>query len=318
MKKGKNRFFYLHMLVIIYLISAFSWWAILLFTKNNEVYSLQKTLSEHTTGVIDDQFHDAYLKQKRMIMGEGLVFGISILFALFLVNRAYRSELHTNKRLNDFLLSVTHELKTPIAAIKLANQTLLKKNLNPELRSELVATNLEEAARLESQVNNILAAAQLEQAYKFNFEKTDLSALIQDNLKRFKRSFPNRTFYFDPKESFSAMLDKETFTKVMDNILSNAVKYSPDNSNINLNITGSNKSVALSVTDQGSGIAQNELDHVWDKFYRIENEETRTSKGTGLGLWIAKKIVEAHHGRISIKDTDHNGTTIEIILPKAS
>lgn len=303
------------MLVIIYLISAFTWWAILLFKKNKEVHALKIELHELRQTSSLESIEASYQKQKKMIIGEGLVFGLSILFGLFLINRAFRSEIMTNKRLNDFLLSVTHELKTPIASLKLSNSTLLKENLSEAIRSELINANLEETSRLETQVNNILAAAQLEQAYQFNYEKADLHQLILACIKRFKRAHPGRTFTYHNKKEILASIDTEAINRVLDNLLSNAIKYSPEDSQVEIKLNTSDSKVSLEFCDQGNGINDDQKKLILEKFYRIENEETRTTQGTGLGLWIAHKIIEAHRGEIRITDNKPEGTNVMVIIP---
>lgn len=315
MKRKQNRFIYIHMLVIVYLISAFSWWAILLFKKNKEVHQLKIELHELAPTQSMEGIEANFQKQKKMIIGEGLVFGLSILFGLFLINRAFRSEIQINKRLNDFLLSVTHELKTPIASLKLSNQTLQKNNLSPAIRSELIKANLEETSRLETQVNNILAAAQLEQAYQFNFEETDLNQLIESCIRRFNRAHPNREILYTPSDDINLPLDAEAFTRVLDNLLSNAIKYSPLETKVEIKSQLNKDRILLQFCDQGKGINNDQKKLILQKFYRIENEDTRSAQGTGLGLWIASKIVEAHKGKILFRDNNPRGTVVEVNLP---
>ncbi len=303
------------MLVIVYLISAFSWWAILLFKKNNEVHELRIELHKVSPSQSIESIEANYQKQKKMIIGEGLVFGLSILFGLFLINRAFRSEIQINKRLNDFLLSVTHELKTPIASLKLSNRTLQKNNLSPEIRADLIKANLEETSRLETQVNNILAAAQLEQTYQFNFEATDLNQLIESCIKRFNRAHPNREIIYTSKDNITLRLDAEAFTRVLDNLLSNAIKYSDENTSVKINSQFNRDRIQLEFCDQGKGISNDQKKLILQKFYRIENEDTRSAQGTGLGLWITNKIIEAHKGTIRFRDNNPAGTIVEVNLP---
>lgn len=298
----------------MYLIAAFSWWAILLYQKNETNYALQKQLATYEKSIEPQAIREAYEKQRKMIISEGAVFGLSILFGLLLINRAYKSELRLNQRLNDFLLSVTHELKTPIASLKLVNKTLQRTELNAEERKELLQTGWDESLRLESQVNNILAAAQIEQSYTFNFERVELTELLEKRIVRFRKMFPDREINFNGDKQYYANIDIESIHRVIDNLLHNAIKYSGPGAPVALSMSKVKDKIAIEVKDQGIGIPTNERTKIWDKFYRIGNEETREQPGTGLGLWIAKEITSAHEGQLSYAENKPQGSSFTISL----
>jgi len=311
----KNRYLILHLVIMTYLIAAFSWWAILLFKKNEENYVLQQRLV-NTEEFIDSKITDKYETQKKMILSEGLFFGISIFIGLILIYRSFRKEVRLNQALNDFLLSVTHELKTPIASLKLVNQTLGRPNLPEDKKKQLLKTGLEESQRLESLVNNILTAAQIENAYQFNFEETRVDYFVKEKVERFQKLFPNRAFLFEPNSEVNIKLDKEAFAKAIDNLIHNAIKYSPSSKPVTVSVDARNKDCVITISDLGSGIATAEKDNIWKKFYRIGNEETRETKGTGLGLWIVKQIITAHNGTIDISANQPTGSIFQIKLPR--
>jgi len=300
---------------MIYLIAAFSWWAILLFKKTTEIYHLKTNLLQYESTTTPDALHAQYEKQKKMIFGEGLFFGISILISLVLIYRAFWSEIQVNKKLNNFLLSVTHELKTPIASLNLINRTLATKNVASEKRKELLDLSYGESLRLESLVENILTAAQMDTAYKFNFEKTDLSQLLSKRIDRFQKLNPLRKFKISTLELIPLKIDKEAFTKLIDNLIDNAIKYSPREGIITVELMEKNKKVSLIIKDQGQGIPNDEKKKVLQRFYRQGNEETRETRGTGLGLFIVKEIIEAHKGQLFIGDNTPKGSIIKITLP---
>jgi len=299
------------------MIAAFGWWAILLNKKNTKIYNQQKRLAAYDSSLNLAEIEKSYEKQTKMIIGEGLVFGLSILIGLVLINRAFLSEIKLNRQLNDFLLSVTHELKTPIASLKLATQTLKRKKLKEAQQQDLIQTNWEECLRLEAQVNNMLTAAQIEQSYTFNFEQTDIIDLLEDRTRRFSQIYPNRSIHFDYTSAphINLQLDKEAITKTIDNILHNALKYSPDNTPVILNLNQNVNKAIIQIIDQGIGIRPEEKNRIWQKFYRVENEDTRETQGTGLGLWIAKSVVESHKGKINIQNNHPKGSIFEIIIP---
>jgi signal transduction histidine kinase len=211
---------------------------------------------------------------------------------------------------------VTHELKTPIASLNLINKTLATKNLTPEKNKTLLKAASEEGRRIESLVNNILTAAQIEQSYSYNMESTNLSELISRYIYRTYILNDIHQFDQDLKEDIVADIDPEAFTSLLNNLLDNALKYSPDESDINVILSETDNQINLKIKDQGVGITDEEKKQVLQKFYRIGNEETRESKGTGLGLFIVKQIIDAHKGSINLHDNNPKGTVVEIILPK--
>ena len=310
-KASKYRLF--HIFIIVYLIAAFSWWTILLFQKTSEIYELQGMLSNYIPDMDMEAIEKEYTKQRNMVIGEGIVFAVTILISLILINRAFWSEINANRKLNNFLLSVTHELKTPIASIKLASKTLQKEGLDIKQRSKLLETSIEESNRLESLVNNILTVAQIDQSYIYNFENIDLSELVSQRVQRIKKSFPGRDIILKT-EPARIMADREAFTKLLDNLLENAIKYSSEMEPVELEIRSKDSKIQLLVKDHGIGIAPHERDIIFDKFQRLGNEDTRSAQGTGLGLFIVKEVVESHHGVIRIHSNQPKGSIFEIIL----
>jgi len=300
---------------MVYLIVAFSWWAILLNQKNDENYALKMQLSEYIKTVNKEQIASIHKKQQNMIISEGVVFGISIILGFLLIGRAFQSKLKLNQRLNDFLLSITHELKTPIATVKLVNKTLQREDLSETQKQSLLDTGWEETLRLESQVNNLLTAAQIEQSYKFNLQETNLDALLQEKTNRYHKTYPSRTIKYQGMPGVAAKLDKESFEKVIDNLVSNAVKYSSESDAVELSLHNNADKATIQIKDQGAGIEESELKNIWKKFYRIGNENTRETQGTGLGLWITKAIVDAHDGSISVTNNKPRGSIFIIKLP---
>lgn len=298
-----------------YMLAAFAWWAILLNKKTTENYHLKNRILHLDKSYSVQTIQEEYDTQKKMIIGEGLVFGISILLGLYLINRGYQSEIKTNKSLNNFLLSVTHELKTPVASLNLINRTLANKSLSEDKTKKLLDSAYDESQRIESLVDNILTAAQIEHSYKYNFEQVNLTELVSSRIQKFNKPIATHNISFNEENIISAKVDREAYTSIVDNLLSNARKYSPENSNINIELTQKKKNTILQVSDNGIGITDNEKKMVLQKFYRIGNEEVRETKGTGLGLYIVQQIVRAHKGSIKIMDNDPQGTSFLISIP---
>jgi len=299
-----------------YLVAAFAWWAILLTQKNTEIYELKKQYLVEQNKAVLEEIESEYSISKKMVMGEGLVFAFSILVGLLLINRAFWSELKLNKRLNNFLLSVTHELKTPITSLKLINKTIANKNINADQKTELLETAEGEINRLESLVNNILTAAQMESAYKFNFESTDLIELINKRVDRYQKINKEIVIIKDFSESNQFIkADKEALTKLIDNLIDNAIKYSKGAEKIIVKIEEQSSALLLSVIDFGNGIQADEKNKILSKFYRTGDEEIRETKGTGLGLFIVKEIALAHEAKLSIDDNPKGGAIFKLEFP---
>ncbi|MBT8231351.1 MAG: two-component sensor histidine kinase [Saprospiraceae bacterium] len=314
--KKINKYRIFHLIVMTYLVAAFSWWAILLSKKNSEIYNLKKEyLVENNIQSLED-IENEYESSKIMVLGEGLVFAISIIIGLVLIYRAVWAELKLNSRLNNFLLSVTHELKTPITSLNLINRTLANKELDKEQSLSLLNTSYEESLRLESLVNNILTAAQMESAYQFNFESINFSDLVKVRADRIAKIFPHIDMELDLLKTKQMIKgDKEALTKLIDNIIDNAVKYSGDSNQIQISTVIENNQMILSISDFGEGIKDEEKKKILNKFYRVGDENIRQTKGTGLGLFIVKEIAEAHKASLDILDNKPSGTEIKIGFP---
>jgi len=176
-----------HFVIMAYLLAAFAWWAILLHKKTDEIHRLKISLDKQEQVSNLAEINSQHDSQKKMIYGEGLFFGLSILFGLVFMYKGFWSEIEVNKKLSNFLLSVTHELKTPIASLNLINRTLATKEVPDTKRQELLNLSYDESLRLESLVDNILTAAKIDSRYDFNFEPTALAELVEKRIDRFQK-----------------------------------------------------------------------------------------------------------------------------------
>ncbi|MFZ1523836.1 MAG: HAMP domain-containing sensor histidine kinase, partial [Saprospiraceae bacterium] len=220
------------------------------------------------------------------------------------------------KKQKNFLLSITHELKTPITSIGLISETLIRRKLNPDAQALMLESIRIENKRLESLVSNLLMATQLDNNYVFNFEKVSPLELLEKINKTISITFPDVRIELKHKENTQEIeCDVESIISVFSNIIQNSIKYSDSPAIIQIDIKNYKTQVEIIFSDQGSGIPENEKTKVLQQFYRIGNEDTRKTNGTGLGLYIVKKIVEGHKGSIVIKDNVPKGTSISIILP---
>jgi signal transduction histidine kinase len=317
--------------VIAYMMMAFGWWSILLFTKNRDAFSAKRDLMRIgmvAEGLVqtDEEFYastsfqnlsDQYRRQEYMILGEASVFVVSLVLGVWLINRGYYKEMMAAQQRRNFLLSITHELKSPIASIQLVLETFLRRMLTKELSERLTNNALKETERLNVLVNDLLLSAKLETAYTPHNEPLDLAELVEDLVEKLRDKYPNAQFELELAHDLPYFIgDKMGMTSVALNLLENAVKYSGVNPLIKARLVQkNNQTIQLEVADQGIGIAEKEKKRVFDKFYRVGSEDTRTTKGTGLGLYIVDQIVKAHHGHIQIRDNPPRGTVFVIDLP---
>ena len=174
---------------------------------------------------------------------------------------------------------------------------------------------LSESRRLEKLINNLLFSTKLQSAYAYNFEDSDVSAIINDFIKKFQTLFPGINISKKVDSGIMAKIDREAFESVISNLLENAVKYGGENEEIEVELKENNGGITFTVKDKGPGIPKENRKKVFEQFYRQGNEEARKTKGTGLGLYIVKKIVEAHRGNIEILDNIPRGSIFSVFLP---
>lgn len=217
-----------------------------------------------------------------------------------------------NKQQNNFLLSVTHEFKTPIAAIRLMLQTSKHPKVNDEKRIELVDNSIQSTHRLEELAENMLTAMQIESnAYQYNLSPVDYSNLVNKviNNQQIKGQISAEV-----EPDIVVEGDDFILRMVVNNLIENAFKYS-NNQPIEVSLTKDQKWKRLSIKDQGIGLKKEDYKNIFKKFYRVQDEETRVSKGTGLGLFIVKQALEKHSGKVFVSANDDKGSTFTILLP---
>lgn len=303
-----------------YIVLQFLWWEVLLVRQSNEnIYKEQKIAALSTTdhGIIIRDI--AILEQKKMkrvymIVGEGSVFLLILLLGVSLVRRSIKRETELASQQKNFILSVSHELKTPIAASKLQLQTLLKHELDREKQKQLLGNALTETERLHKLVDNVLLANQIENDnLALQKEQFDLSALLQSTLNRyFQAQLDAGTLRHEIEPGISYSGDKDLLPSVFINFVENAFKYSFERVDVLVVLSTHQGRPLLEVKDQGCGIAVNEKQKIFEKFFRSGDEDTRKTKGTGIGLYIVKRICDLHQAKISVLANQPSGTIFQV------
>jgi two-component system phosphate regulon sensor histidine kinase PhoR len=254
-----------------------------------------------------------------MLLGEGSVFIALLFFGFFITYRAFKKEMAVSNQQRNFLMAITHELKTPIASIKLLWQTIASRKLEPEQVKDLAGKGVENADRLNQMVENILLATKIdEQLFILQKEKISLKKIIADVIQRNQNGFlKNHKFSFlhNATDDFMMTGDEMGLSSIIINLLENAAKYSEQGSEICIDLKKDFNTISLTVSDEGEGIPDDEKKNIFQKFYRVGNENTRKNKGTGLGLFIVKNLVELHNGSIEVRDNSPKGAIFTIQFP---
>lgn len=309
-------------ILVGYIILQFLWWEVLLVKQSNDIISLKQNIAALSSS--DDKIilrDIANLQHKKdlqmyMIVGEGTVFLLMLLFGIYQVRKSIKKENELADQKSNFILSVSHELKTPIAATKLQLQTLLKHDLVREKQKELLNNALNETGRLHKLVDNVLMANQIENNnLSIQKENLNLSELVEDTVKRyFLEHIEKKNITLNIESEIYYLGDKELLSSVIINLIENAIKYSFDKIDIQANLKTLNNKALLEIIDYGCGISDKEKESIFYKFFRSGNENTRKTKGTGLGLFIVKSICDLHHIKINVANNRPIGSVFQLHL----
>jgi len=296
MKKQANFFL---VLLVIYIFLQFSWWGNLLIRLNSQI-----ALSESD-----------FNRRVWMIIGEGSVFMILLLLGILKIRKVIIKEISLSQRQSNFLLSVTHELKTPISSVKLFLQTLMKHELPEDKKTDLLKKALDENERLSILIDNILHASRVEnKSLKVVKSDVDLPQLVTSIVERFHKRHLKSFIQADIENNLHFYGDPFILEMIVVNLIENAYKYAGIDANIQIYAKKSMNTLQIGVSDEGPGIPSSEREAIFDKFYRIGNEDTRQKQGSGLGLFIANEFAQLQGGTITCKENHPKGTIFEVTL----
>lgn len=251
-----------------------------------------------------------------MIIGESAVFIFIFLVGAFYMHKAIKGERKLHNQQRNFLLSVTHELKSPLASIKLYLETIIKRDLDEVQRKTFLTNSLKDIERLDDLVENMLIATKIEsQSYTFPKEQFNFSQLVNAVSGRLQlNTCSSQVIKSNVEPLIFLNGDKFALTSVVTNLIENAIKYSPPCAEIKVSLKQKGDQICLIVADSGIGINDQEKSRIFDKFYRVGSEETRKTKGTGLGLFIVKQVLDKHQATIKVKNNNPSGTIFEVIF----
>ncbi len=295
MSRRANLFIYL---LAFYVVIQFLWWGYQIIDLGSHVAGSD---TENSRRIV-------------MILGEGAVFILILMAGFWQIQKSIQKEIELSKSKNNFMLSITHELKTPLTSIQLALQTLSKRDLSDPQRTGLIEKAISENNRLNLLIDNILNASRIENKGLVPDKKTvNLNDLLKRVVSEANKRHQKELIKLNANTG-SVIVDAFMIETSLINIIENAIKYGGDDEII---IEGEtiNNAYEISVKDSGPGIPESEKVNIFDKFYRIGNEETRIKKGSGLGLFIAKEFVRLHMGEITYRENLPKGSIFTIRLP---
>ena len=314
LKRRPLRIIYiLYWFLLAYIIAALIFWYIALNRQNEEIYSYKVRMIEmsdvHSANELQQLNEDKNIKIAQYI-GEGATFLLLIIAGAVFVFRIINKELTLSKQQRNFMMAITHELKTPIAVTKLNLETMQIRKLDYEQQQKLIRNTIQETNRLNALCNNMLLLNQIDTGgYTFTNEQIDLGTLANDCADDFLARFPSRKIEVSAEDEAVINGDKLLLQLAINNLLDNAIKYSAKDTLVFLKVFQNNKKIYFQVIDEGQGVPEKEQEKIFEKYYRGEQMQT---KGTGLGLYLTKEIVRQHHGNISMTNNKPQGCIFEI------
>ena len=265
------------------------------------------------------------LKEKRFrltkIAAMYVIAASALLFGLyFMISNIYH-RIKINRMKEDFVSSVSHELKTPIAAVKMLTETLKRGRIKePKRIDEYYGMIIRESTRLTRFINKILDFSRIEKGGKiFYFEKENVVDTAKTAVEIYKDEAQDKSlkihFNADKKE-LTAEMDKDAILQVIINLMDNAYKYSRDEKDITVSVKDAGKEIHIEVEDKGLGIPKKNIEKIFEKFYRVERDMMGEIKGSGLGLSFVKSVISAHNGRIAVESEIGVRSKFIISLPR--
>jgi len=241
------------------------------------------------------------------------------------VIRDVTEERRLDKLRKDFIANISHELRTPISMMQGYSEAILDgMTASEEETRELTQIIHEESLRMNRLVSELLDIARIEAGHvDLNLEKVDVATYIERILKKFNNMANDNQIQLTLDENLvvsDAVLDPDRLEQVITNLIDNAIRHTSDHGRVNVSAACDDKELHIAITDSGSGIPEEDLPFVFERFYKADKSRTKNEKkkGTGLGLAIAKNIVEKHEGRINVQSKLNQGTTFSFRIPQKS
>lgn len=291
-----------------YMLVALIWWAILLQKQNKELDALYQMTN------IESPAYD-YDRKRQMILGEATVFGIALVLGMWLIYRSYSAQVRTEKNKANFLLSVTHELRSPLTGISLNLETLKKTSQLSQIAGQSLSYAQEETQRLKVLVENLLSSKEKLTGVNADLVKLESVNMVDLITQVNTNHYPTARVIVNVGPGNPIInTEKESIITIYRNLLDNAIKYSPEHAEIFVDLTNTDSQLNIAVKDAATQIPQSEFDSIFNAFHRLEDENIRTSKGIGLGLHLARQAADRLSASISVSHHD-KGNLFTLSIP---
>ena len=254
-----------------------------------------------------------------VILLEGCFLMIVILGGVLLIFVFWGKQARLNRLQSNFVSSVSHELKSPLASIQLYLETMKLQKVSPEETREFVDMMLTDTERLSSLIDNILEASGADpKGLKLHFQPVAIKPFLNEVMDGHQRRFAEKDIkvHLEVQDCPPLQLDKRAMKMVFNNLIGNALRYSSEGSSITVRAKENGKFCDIDITDSGIGLSDKDCKKVFGKFYRVQNKETQNIEGAGLGLYLSREIVKNHKGKIkATSEGQGKGTTFTVSLP---
>ncbi|MBD3404152.1 hypothetical protein GF420_14775 [candidate division GN15 bacterium] len=308
-------------LFIVLVVIAFAqaiWWVVFMAILVDEKVDIARDLGASPEMV--QMIQEQETRRQIMVGLEGTFFLILLLVGAWLIYRALVKAEELKFHQENFIMAVTHELKTPLASMLVSLDSMASPRIPEDKKQTLVPRMKDDIRRLERIIENVLQAGRLDRdGQPIELQPTDLSRLVErsiDRLSGFSSPVPV-TINRDIEPEVMIMADQAALTRAIEAVLENSLKYHDGQQvEVTVKLTTTDSKVMLSITDKGIGLSREDCETVFERFYRVGNELTRRSTGTGLGLYLAREVIRAHKGTIAARsEGEGKGATFEITLP---
>jgi len=243
---------------------------------------------------------------------------VAMVLGVALILRDIAREKHLARLRSDFISNVTHELKTPLTSIRMYAESIMMGRIKSATgQKDYLSVVVNESERLKRMINNILEFSKMEkQKQEYHPVETRLSDILLKAINDMRYWLEEKGFKLKTEidRDITVEVDPDKFHQVYTNLLSNAIKYSGDSRKISIRLFRNSNVVITEVEDEGIGIAKENLTKIFEEFYRVERQESGDITGTGLGLTVAREIVEAHNGKILVDSEIGKGSRFSVIL----
>jgi signal transduction histidine kinase len=315
-RRTKDLVLFLSLTVVI--LAQAVWWIIFMARLVDEKVELARQFGADPAFV--EQLHDQEIGRQTMVGMEGIFFLVLVLFGAWLIYRSLIKAEELKFHQQNFLMAVTHELKTPLASMKIYLDSLTSPKIPVEKKTGIAPKMREDVLRLEKLVENILDAGKFERSgYALSKETFDLTRLLGELTNRMRQVPLTKEIEINEKlEPVQFFGDRKALSRAIEAIFENCLKYNESSKiAIDISLTNRGNKVIIAISDNGIGLKKGDRTKIFDRFYRVGDELKRSKPGTGLGLYLAREIIRQHDGEVTVASEGiGKGSRFEITLKR--